>query len=703
MQVSDGTTTCLVHPSHVEMFLRQHRGNHLVAHNLAFDFHVLNNHLADRLWFRALTAEVTAGRFHDTMILDALIRLATNGTCHNRDLGKVSAEYLGSTLDKDSPYRKRFGEFLGMSSEEMETSREWMGFSAYATSDVRHLTELYSTMRDRAVGIMGLSGWKPKATRYNIRPDAMEKFGPLSEQLQIKASIVLYLLSRRPVRVCQERRTKLEVEYRQKINTHLLTMEERNPRLWKRWSPRARKGVPGTVKLTPKTGLPQVDQRELESSLVECGTRLGIEIPLTGKSGRPTTASDFWGRYADRDEFLAAYADLDHNVKRLELLAGLYGEKCYTRYTTLLRTGRTSASSWKTLPGSNFQQVPRDVVKGPDGVEYAPFRELFRADPGTVWLVADYSYLELRTLAAVCRARYGSSVMGDIICDHTAAMKRGDTNALDPHEWMGAASLGLTPAEFRDLPKSEAKAARQRAKVANFGLPGGLGVAKTVDYARGMGLNLTPAQAKTLKKQWFNAYPEMMDYLAEDTAGLLAVAIGTTPREVTKTFGRNLWSLTNLIRGTGEDDDGSKWAKFRSFCARGANWDTLEELVGDSPPELGSDRASALGKVMFTTDAVTLTGRVKAHAGYTDSRNLCFQGLAADGAKEALWRLYREGYDLVMFVHDEIIVSFPADSIPTPARARRAVRIMEEAMQDVIGEGIPVAVEGDLHTYWKKG
>ena len=36
-----------------------------------------------------------------------------------------------------------------------------------------------------------------------------------------------------------------------------------------------------------------------------------------------------------------------------------------------------------------------------------------------------------------------------------------------------------------------------------------------------------------------------------------------------------------------------------------------------------------------------------------------FQGLAADGAKLALWRLWRGGYRIVNFIHDEVLVEVP--------------------------------------------
>ena len=55
----------------------------------------------------------------------------------------------------------------------------------------------------------------------------------------------------------------------------------------------------------------------------------------------------------------------------------------------------------------------------------------------------------------------------------------------------------------------------------------------------------------------------------------------------------------------------------------------------------------------------TLSGRLRANAGYTARHNTIFQGLASDGAKLALWRVWRAGYRVVNFVHDQLLVEVP--------------------------------------------
>jgi hypothetical protein len=58
----------------------------------------------------------------------------------------------------------------------------------------------------------------------------------------------------------------------------------------------------------------------------------------------------------------------------------------------------------------------------------------------------------------------------------------------------------------------------------------------------------------------------------------------------------------------------------------------------------------------------TLTGRLRANASYCARHNTVFQGLAADGAKLALWLLWRAGYRIVNFIHDEVLIEIPVDS-----------------------------------------
>jgi len=85
---------------------------------------------------------------------------------------------------------------------------------------------------------------------------------------------------------------------------------------------------------------------------------------------------------------------------------------------------------------------------------------------------------------------------------------------------------------------------------------------------------------------------------------------------------------------------------------------------------------------------------------YTAARNTPFQGLAANGAKRALWQLLRAGYRVVAFVHDEVLIELPIQADHT-AEARRINRILCQAMQEFTGS-IPIQCEYALAQRWHK-
>ena len=81
-------------------------------------------------------------------------------------------------------------------------------------------------------------------------------------------------------------------------------------------------------------------------------------------------------------------------------------------------------------------------------------RSLFVAAPGKVLVVADYSQLELRVMAAIAKDR----VMTDAY-----------RNGLDLHAVTAAGMLGIKPEAF-DPANPAHKEARQKAKAVNFGV-----------------------------------------------------------------------------------------------------------------------------------------------------------------------------------------------------------------------------------------
>ena len=100
------------------------------------------------------------------------------------------------------------------------------------------------------------------------------------------------------------------------------------------------------------------------------------------------------------------------------------------------------------------------------------------------------------------------------------------------------------------------------------------------------------------------------------------------------------------------------------------------------------------------TPVMSATGRIRAGARATASRNTIFQSVAADGGLLALWKLFRAGYRLVAFIHDEIVVEIPVGS-DREAHAAEIARLMIEGMHEVI-PGMLVKVEAFVSPSFSK-
>ena len=147
-------------------------------------------------------------------------------------------------------------------------------------------------------------------------------------------------------------------------------------------------------------------------------------------------------------------------------------------YDVLKDTGRTSSFN------PNIQQMPR---KG-------PIRPCIVARGGKLFVIIDYDCLEVRSFA---------QVLLDLGFDSEVARQFQANPSFDPHIKL---ACNLLEDEGIYLPYEEAVAirgdqkhglntkvndTRQFGKIGNFGLPGGMGAATFVQYARGYGVTLS--------------------------------------------------------------------------------------------------------------------------------------------------------------------------------------------------------------------
>lgn len=301
---------------------------------------------------------------------------------------------------------------------------------------------------------------------------------------------------------------------------------------------------------------------------------LEIPLPLTEKG-------DYSMKEADLEKYrYEPFIDAYLNYKKLEkttfFIRKLSGDRVHPRYDLLKNTGRTGCSS------PNLQQLPRE----------GEVRSMFKAEEGSTLLITDYNAIELATLAQILYDKFGYSVMRDKI-----------NAGQDLHKYY-ASILFKVP--FNNVEKWQ----RQAAKAANFGFPGGLGIQTFIEFSKSYGLDISPDEAADMKKTWFEAFPEMKEYLKEE--------------------------------------QGHVW---------------------------------------------TRTGRLRANTTYCAEKNTPFQGLAADGAKIALYKLMRANFKLVGFVHDEIITEVPVDKVEEMRILQE--QIMIKSMNEVVPD-VTVNVESTI-------
>lgn len=259
-------------------------------------------------------------------------------------------------------------------------------------------------------------------------------------------------------------------------------------------------------------------------------------------------------------------------------------------------------------------------------------REAFIARPGRHFIQADYNAAEMRTLAQGLLNRIGPNSLAELYQNDKYA---------DAHLQVVTTSLGISYEEALRRHKAGdplVKLHRNMAKVANFGFAGGMSYMTLPEYAMGMGI--------------------------KDLMGVpLSIDIHGVPDQASiaaSMEAQNIWKNT--------------YPEVRPYFQMMKSAAKYEEpLIQDH-----SGRIRARGTAGY-------------ELGYCDRCNSVFQGLAADGIKEAAFDIAEEAYcdpnsplwnsRFTAIVHDEIIMSSPIEA--TDGAARRMGTLMEDGMSKV--------------------
>jgi len=414
----------------------------------------------------------------------------------------------------------------------------------------------------------------------------------------------------------------------------------------------------------------------------------GIRFSRTA-TGKISTASESLELYRTIIPFIDLYLRHKANEKLLgSFLNKMQKGILHPKFDVLKNTGRTSS-----FGDISSQNLTRD----------AQIRSLFIPSPGHVFIDADYSAIEMATLAQALLTQFGGqSVMADKI-----------NNGDDLHALV-ASRLAGKPTD--QVTKEE----RQMAKAVNFGLPGGMGTKTFIQSAKsGYGIELSELKAQHLSDTWFGTFPEMRrfidrdDNLGESIAKLLGIncadySRATDQREVLETskigmlgwMARKVFSESAPTKSNGRLYDDSEcdyfWQRLDSIADL-LNSQCRQSVTNRTPSK---ELAAAVSHLAGQAGVLTATGRLRANATYCARHNTIFQGLAADGAKLAAWKLWRKGFRIVNFIHDEFLIEVQEQE-DARALATEVERLMIEGMQEVAPD-VKIKVESCISDCWKK-
>jgi DNA polymerase I-like protein with 3'-5' exonuclease and polymerase domains len=383
-QAFDGADTVyLLNNSNIKRFFNANSRSTFIMHNAAFDMNVIRPHIGDDLFFEVYDEN----RLHDTSILFRLLKLAIEGEIPFKyNLALLSKIFLGIDLDKNEDIRLTFGDYAGKSLNEIP-----LDHLSYASIDAIATYQIY----------------------YKMLPHIKnhDKFGTmLSQDIQVKGEIALRSIEKNGIGFDLAARD----EWLAKQDIDLSLLSEK---------------ISGWGYVRGMKGNTLAFERILKF--------LGIydSLPLT-ETGQVSMASDDLKPYIEF-EFIKDYLRFMEIEKATSFVRDISSNRVHSRYTSILNTGRTSAS------GPNIMQLPR--VGG--------IREMFIPDPGNVFIDVDYSAIELSTLAQVLVDKYEFSVMADKVND-----------GIDLHKYYAGVL-------FNKNPSNVTKEERQKAKAANFGFP----------------------------------------------------------------------------------------------------------------------------------------------------------------------------------------------------------------------------------------
>lgn len=590
----------VMHRPTFEQIVQLLDAHEIVGHNVAgFDYHVLVRAFPGLR--PILDAKIEAGLFHDTMLLDILVNIAS-GSRSMREAPNVRSRGLdilalerGIKLNKDDDIRMGFGAYEHSPSLPPR-------FEEYAREDAEATLVVGKYLLRRAADLA-----KTK-TRYPVFPDAQDRFGLLSENIQVKGAIALAWLQQFGIAVD----SKALAAKRAIFEADALALQT--------------KLIQFGLGTRDKKGVFHLRLKAVRERLGEYAKKHDITPPLSATTGGISTERDFWRDFlGDEDPALTAWYTFSGVTKILNSFLRTYdaASRHFPRYWTIgARTGRTSATN------PSIQQTPKH--KGNS------IRGIFIPSEGCTFIEGDFIAAELLALAEIWEHMFGGSALGTAL----RAQK-------DPHI---ETAMRIYGDSWRTMSDADKARARQIAKCCNFGTPGGMGVRKFRGFLKKQArVDMTEGEVRSLLRAHKKADPSLRSYL--DDIGNDALI-----EHAAKCIGVSRRTLEQAAGAVHENEDGEVSVDSRQTIK------ALRALCfGDETPIRALCPKSFDIEHLGLHPTASLSGRIRGNATYTECRNTPFQAHISDAIKLALWNLFRSWapgapWRPVTEVHDSILI-----------------------------------------------
>jgi DNA polymerase family A/3'-5' exonuclease len=654
----DGKQGYFVRGADVAGFFEAHANVPVAFHNAAFDLAVIDK-LAPQI---DIYKRVEKHRVWDTQLLHRLCVLGTSGLTAGgkgeSDLEHCADLYLKVKLPKDvtdsrgNVVRLSYGQWLTAPPQEIEPI-----YLEYLAKDAIATRLVYRALRKRLKLLLARSHRVWGFVSPEWLDEQVRTWGPQTHHIQLQASIVLKEITANGLHLDLNRKSELA----EGLEAELAQL---------------RKSLRKFGHLPDGKGANKSLQAVLRRAENKCR---GVRFPRT-ETGLYATSHEGLQDLVDTVPFVKVLLEYRETDKLLGSFLAKMGQRVlHPSFNVLVRSGRTSS-----FGEINAQNLPKDER----------VRSCFVPSSGNVFIDSDYKTIELATLAQACNAQFG------LKSRMAAAINAGK----DVHTLVAARVKNKTEAEVT-------KEERAKAKPINFGKPGGMGDSTLKQYAKvSYGIRYSEAEVKAFSDGWFDLFPEMRKFLQDDMDITLELAklLDLTPvshfehtgdaRFASHPENEGREHRPNSVLGgmclKALKTDSPRTGAGKPYSAADLDyfWSQLElkvssfslsfqdEIVRRQPSiRLQREVMSRVGRA----GCFTLSGRLRAKATYSARHNTIFQGLAADGAKLALWLLWRAGYRIVNFIHDQVLIEVPLGS-DLKHEAERIRGLMVQGMKLVV-------------------